>query len=104
MADMPSRPLSPDDAAHEAEVQQQLAIAADAAPAETAADVPPEVLAPTAETVTIKSVNVDEYPVNVDVVGAPEGGYSFADANTTFEVPLDVAEQFTYVSVVEVVA
>lgn len=102
--------------AHAAEVEQQAQIESqvttdptppvDPPPVveEPTPDVPPEVEAEQEATATIKSVNVEAYPIHVDVVGAPDGGYTFTDADTTFDVPLAVAEQFTYVSQVEVVA
>jgi hypothetical protein len=102
---MPSALSTPTDE-HAAEVEKQNEIAAQVV--ETTAvttDAPgaeptPEIEAETAPTAKIKSVNVDAYPIHVSVVG---GEYTFADSGTTFEVPLAVAEQFTYIPVVEVV-
>lgn len=101
---MPSRSTFPaTDAEHETEAAQQLQIAEDLAPVvEPTVDPAPE----DPQVTTIKTVDVpaEDYPVHVGVVGAPEGEYTFTDASVTFEVPLEVAEQFTYMPYVEVVA
>lgn len=68
---------------------------------ETTPDVPAEVVAEQKATATIKSVSVEAYPIHVAVVG---GEYTFASESDTFDVPLTVVEQFTYIPQIEVVA
>lgn len=112
---MPSRPtIAPPDAEHEAQAAEQAQIESqvttDPTPpvdpppvVEEPTDVPPEVVVEQEQTATIKSVNVTDYPIHVGLAGAPEE-YTFTDESTTFDVPLAVAEQVTYVPYVEVVA
>lgn len=103
---MPSALSTPTDE-HAAEVEKQKDIAAQVVETSVVttdapgAEPTPEVEVEQAATAKIKSVNVDEYPIHVAVVG---GEYTFADSGTTFDVPLAVAEQFTYIPQVEVVA
>lgn len=96
---MPSALRTPTDE-HTAEVEKQTEIAAQVVETDATSETSPEVAAEEAATAKIKSVNVDEYPIHVAVVG---GEYTFTDSGTTFDVPLPVAEQFTYIPQVEVV-
>lgn len=92
-----ARPTTPPtDAEHEAEVAQQTLIESEVVPEAALA---PEAVAEAGATAKITSVNVESYPIHVAVVG---GEYTFTDASTSFDVPLAVAEQFTYVPVIEV--
>ncbi len=88
---------TPSDAQHEAEVARQEDIATKTVPneVETAA-------APDSSLVTLRSKNVEQYPLSLSVVGALD--LIFEDASATVEVPSDVAEQITYLQNVEVVA
>lgn len=85
------------DAQHEAEVAHQEDIAAEIVPDEVEAAAEPD-----SSLVTLRSKNVEQYPLTLSVVGALD--LVFEDENATVEVPSDVAEQVTYLQNVEVVA
>lgn len=89
------------DAEHEREVATQAdieaAIATDAPVVETTEGDAPEEVAK----VTLRSKNVDTYPVSVSVVGS-EDELVFTDPDSTVEVDPSVAEQVVYSPVVEV--
>lgn len=53
--------------------------------------------------ITLRSVNVDAYPLGINVVGATEE-LVFDDADATIDVPPQVAEQTTFIEQIEIVA
>lgn len=90
---------------HTAEVTQQTAIEAEIAAVDAKSK--PQEDAPVAEAtavqslVTLRSKDVEQYPLTVSVVG----GFNlvFDSESDTLEVPSEVAEQVTYLQNVEVV-
>jgi hypothetical protein len=88
---------TPSDAQHEAEVARQEDIAAEIVPNEVEAAVEAD-----SSLVTLRSKDVEQYPLTLSVVGALD--LVFEDESATVEVPSDVAEQVTYLQNVEVVA
>jgi hypothetical protein len=96
-------PAAPTQDEHDVEVAKQAEIAAevDAAVDEKPVDpTPPETDQPL--TVTLRSKNVEQYPLFVSVVGAPE--LVFESENDAVDVSPAVAEQVTYLQNVEVAA
>lgn len=96
-------PAAPTQDVHDVEVAKQAEIAAevDASVDEEPVDpTPPETIS--TSIVTLRSKNVEQYPLYVSVVGSPE--LVFESEEDTLDVSTTVAEQVTYLQNVEVVA
>lgn len=86
----------------DAPVKSTPQVAGTEAPEETTVD---EVIEEQPE-VTLRTVpgTVEQYPLTVGVVGAPDGELVFEDEDATIDVSPQVAEQVTYLPNVEVIA
>jgi hypothetical protein len=87
------------DAEHDAEVAKQAEIEAAVEPEAPVPGSPSEVVEEQ-ELITLRSVNVNEYPLTVSVVGSEP--LEFASESATVQVTPEVAEQIAYSPVVEV--
>ena len=104
MQDMASTPTAQrSDAEHDAEVATQAEIAAAVEPdnAPAASETSDAPIADPVAQVTIRSVNVEEYPLTVTVPNAEP--LVFENERATVDVDPEVAEQIAYSPVVEVV-
>ncbi len=96
-------PSTADEHAREVDQQEQIALEIEAAETQAVSDAdeaPVVEPAPEQALVTLRSKNVEHYPLSVSVVGAE---LVFEDAAATVDVSPEVAEQIAYSPVVEVV-
>lgn len=96
----------PDQVDHDAEVKEQAAIeaevkAAEAGPSKPQQDAVKAQAKAARAKVTLKHTGGEDYPVTVEVVGAPDG-LVFDQDGATVEVDPEVAEQVKYLPKVEV--
>lgn len=101
---MATAPSTRTDEAHDLEAARQAEIAAEVDAAETDEVVEPTPLETEADpeqpVVTLRSKNVEQYPVTVTIPNAPP--LVFENEDSTVEVTPEVAEQIVYSPVVEV--